>query len=179
MVGRKDVPVQTRNMSIKHQGGFLISRIKHFSGRIFSRMLRDHDIEINPAQGRIMFALWQQDGIPIQELAQRTSLGKSTLTGMLNRLEEIGYIVRTRSIADRRVILIQRTNKDRSLQEAYERVSDEMSAIYYRGFSSSEIRAFESALLRILANLVDADTTPREDSCKNEKTVSRDADRVE
>jgi MarR family transcriptional regulator, organic hydroperoxide resistance regulator len=162
MVGRKGFPVQTGHMSIKHQGGFLISRIKHFSGRIFSRMLRDHDIEINPAQGRIMFALWQQDAISIHELAQRTSLGKSTLTGMLDRLEEIGYIVRTRSIADRRITLIQRTNKDRELQDAYERVSDEISRVFYAGFSDVEIQSFEDKLHRILTNLIDAESSSKQ-----------------
>lgn len=145
-------------MSIKHQGGFLISRIKHLSGRVFARMLKDHDIEINPAQGRIMFALWQQDEIPIQELAQRTSLSKSTLTSMLDRLEDIGYITRSRSKADRRIILIQRTEKDRALQETYERVSDEMAAVYYEGFTTPEIQAFESTLKRILENLAHADS---------------------
>ena len=164
MVGRHKLPVWTWLMSIKYQGGFLISRIKHLSGRVFARMLKDHDVEINPAQGRIMFALWQQDEIPIQELAQRTSLGKSTLTSMLDRLENIGYITRTQSKTDRRIILIQRTAKDRALQETYERVSDEMSALYYEGFSPSEIQAFETTLQRILQNLGTADSLYRTDA---------------
>ena len=158
MVGRHKVPIQPTIMSINHQAGFLISRIKHLSGRVFTRMSRDHDIEINPAQGRIMFALWKQDGIPIQQLAQRTSLGKSTLTSMLDRLEDIGYITRTRSEADRRITLIQRTAKDRALQETYERVSDAMSAVYYEGFTPSEIQVFENTLKRVLKNLIDADS---------------------
>lgn len=158
MVGRHEVPIRVWLMSIKHQGGFLISRIKHLSGRVFARMLKAHDIEINPAQGRIMFTLWQQDGIPIQELAKRTSLGKSTLTSMLDRLENLGYISRVRSKADRRIILIQRTAKDRALQDTYERVSDEMSAVCFKGFSASEIQALESTLERVLENLVNADS---------------------
>ncbi len=164
MVGRHKLPVWTWLMSIKYQGGFLISRIKHLSGRVFARMLKDHDVEINPAQGRIMFALWQQDEIPIQELAQRTSLGKSTLTSMLDRLENIGYITRTRSKTDRRIILIQRTAKDRALQETYERVSDEMSTVYYEGFSASEIQALENTLERVLENLTNADSRHSKDN---------------
>ena len=151
-------------MNIKYRGGFLISRIKHLSGRIFARMLKDHDIEINPAQGRIMFALWQQDGIPIQELAQRTSLGKSTLTSMLDRLEDMGYITRKRSKEDRRIILIQRTAKDRALQDTYERVSDEMSAVCFKGFSASEIQALENTLERVLENLANADSRHSKDN---------------
>jgi DNA-binding MarR family transcriptional regulator len=145
-------------MSIERQGGFLISKIHRLSGRVFSRMLKEHDIEINPAQGRILFALWREDGIPIRDLARRTSLGKSTLTSMLDRLEESGHIVRERSETDRRVILIKRTEKDRAAQAAYERVSSAMTAVYYRGLTQEEIDRFEQTLERILANLLDVES---------------------
>ena len=141
-------------MRIERQGGFLISKIHHLSGRIFARMLKEYDIEINPAQGRIMFVLWREDGIPIRELAERTSLGKSTLTSMLDRLEEAGYIVRERSKADRRAILVKRTDKDRAAQAAYERVSKAMGDVYYAGLSEAKIDGFERLLERILDNLI-------------------------
>ena len=140
-------------MTIKRQGGFLMSKIHHLSGRIFSRMLKEHDVDINPAQGRIMFVLWQEDALPIRELAKRTSLGKSTLTSMIDRLETAGLIVRERSETDRRVIVVKRTEKDRSRQRTYERVSQEMTEIYYAGLSEPEIERFETTLGRILANL--------------------------
>ncbi|MBU0595604.1 MarR family winged helix-turn-helix transcriptional regulator, partial [Candidatus Bipolaricaulota bacterium] len=83
----------------------------------------------------------------------KTSLGKSTLTSMLDRLEEAGLIVRERSETDRRVILVRRTEKDRSRQETYEQVSREMSMIYYAGLSETEIARFERTLEKILDNL--------------------------
>ena len=140
-------------MRTVRQGGFLISKIHRLSGRVFARMLRVYDIEINPAQGRILFVLWREDGIPIRDLAKRTSLGKSTLTSMLDRLEQTGHIVRERSETDRRVILVRRTAKDRAAQAAYERVSVAMTEVYYRGLSGTEIERFERVLERILANL--------------------------
>lgn len=161
MVGGYEIPVPDQLMSIRYQGGFLISKIHRLSGRIFTRMLKDRNVEINPAQGRIMFVLWQQDGIPIQELAKRTSLGKSTLTSMLDRLEDIGCVTRERSEADRRTILIRRTAKDRALQETYERVSAEMTAIYYKEFTAHEIQAFENTLERVLKNLIDANAASK------------------
>jgi DNA-binding MarR family transcriptional regulator len=141
-------------MRIHRQGGFLISKIHRLSGRVFARMLKRYEIEINPAQGRILFVLWREDGIPIRELAKRTALGKSTLTSMLDRLEEAGYVVRERSETDRRVILVRRTDKDRAAQAAYERVSKAMAELYYRGLMDSEITAFERTLERILDNLI-------------------------
>ena len=142
-------------MKAARQGGFLISKIHRLTGRVFARMLRKYDIEINPAQGRILFVLWREDGIPIRELAKRTSLGKSTLTSMLDRLEESGYVVRERSEMDRRVVLVRRTDKDRAAQAAYERVSAAMSDVFYRGLTSAEIEAFERTLERILENLAE------------------------
>lgn len=140
-------------MSLHRQGGFLISKIHRLSGRIFSRMLKEHGIEINPAQGRILFVLWREDGISISELSRRTSLGKSTLTSMLDRLEEAGYVLRETSTEDRRTILVKRTEKDRAAQAAYERVSAAMTDLYYAGLTEAEIDQFEETLARILENL--------------------------
>ena len=79
-------------MKTQRQGGFLIARIHQLAGRIFTRKLKEYNIEINPAQGRMMFVLWREGEIPINELAKKTSLGKSTLTSMLDRLEASGFI---------------------------------------------------------------------------------------
>jgi DNA-binding MarR family transcriptional regulator len=143
-------------MQGQRQAGFLIAKIHHLAGRVFARKLKEHGIEeINPAQGRILFALWQGDGISIYELAKKTALSKSTLTSMLDRLEEAGFIMRERSAEDRRKILIWRTEKDRSWQRTYVEVSQEMLALFYRDFSEEERDDFEGYLERLLVNLQD------------------------
>lgn len=141
-------------MKLKSQAGFLIAKIHQLSGRIFSKILKKHNvIEINPAQGRILFVLWENDEIPIIELSKKTQLEKSTLTTMLDRLEKDGFIQRIASREDRRKIIIKRTDKDKSFQKIYYQVSDEMSDLFYKGFSDKEIISFEDLLKRILDNL--------------------------
>ena len=137
------------------QGGFLISKIHQLSGRIFARMLRNHQININPAQGRILFVLWMEDNITIHDLAFRTGLGKSTLTRMLDRMQASGLVVKRNSPDDRRIILIGLGEENVKLKASYQQVSLEMSDLFYRGFSSEEIGTFESHLERILKNLPD------------------------
>ena len=132
-----------------------MAKIRQVGGRISERILKKYNVEINSAQGRIMFALWQQDGISINELAKKTQLKKSTLTSMLDRLERMGYVKRERSKKDRRKILIQRTNKDRALEQVYVKVSEEMTGIYYKDFVRGEIDQFEEYLKRILSNLTE------------------------
>ncbi|MCR4392383.1 MAG: MarR family transcriptional regulator [Candidatus Acetothermia bacterium] len=140
-------------MKGRSRGGFLIGRINRLAGRIFALMLKEYGVEISPAQGRIMFVLWQEDRVPIHELARKTSLKKSTLTSLLDRLEGAGYLQRARSPRDRREVLVVRTEKDRAWQDTYVRVSQEMTRLFYTGFSEREIDQFEGYLERILANL--------------------------
>ena len=138
-----------------------MAKIHQLSGRIFAKMLKGRSIEINPAQGRILFALWLKDDIPIQELAARTGLGKSTLTRMLDRLEGSGHLVRAFPSSDRRKVLIRLTEENKRMKAAYERVSIEMADLYYTGFSEDEIDRFEGYLKRILDNLSAVEGKPR------------------
>ena len=135
------------------EAGFLISKIHQLSGRIFNRMLKEHEVEINRAQGRIMFVLWSKDEIPIRELAERTSLRKTTLTSMLDRLERAGHVQRVPSVWDRREILIKRTPKDRSLEDRYVEVSEHMNRLFFEGFTEEEIDEFEGYLRRVFDTL--------------------------
>jgi DNA-binding MarR family transcriptional regulator len=151
---------------MNRQGGYLLAKVHQLSGRIFARMLREHGIEeINPAQGRILFALWQDDAIPIRDLSAKTGLEKSTLTSMLDRLEKSGYIIREPSADDRRKIIIRRTEKDRAMQERYAEVSGAMIRCFYKGLSDPQIDSFEKTLEHILANLSEI-----EGSTSDEKT---------
>ncbi|NOY07644.1 MAG: MarR family transcriptional regulator [Spirochaetes bacterium] len=141
-------------MKEQRKGGFLIARVHYLAGRILAGKLKQYHLdEINPAQGRILFVLWHSDGISIRELAKKTSLEKSTLTSMLDRLEKAGYLRRVPSKRDRRIILIELTEKDRVLRDAYAKVSGEMTELFYDGFTTAEIDEFEEYLRRILDNL--------------------------
>lgn len=137
------------------EGGFLIAKIHHLSGRILAKKIKEYNLEeINPAQGRILFALWQKDGISIQELSKKTSLEKSTLTSMLDRLEDTGHLVRIPSKEDRRKIIVKLTEKDKKLQNAYIQISKEMTGLFYKGLTKREMDEFEKFLTRILDNLI-------------------------
>lgn len=139
---------------IETNGGFLISQIKQVSSRIFEKLLADAGVDtFNGAQGRILYVLWQEDNIPIVELSKKTGLAKTTLTSMLDRMEESGLVLRVSDQTDRRQIRIALTGQARSLSNAYDKVSSDMNEIFYNGFSYDEIVTFEETLRRILKNL--------------------------
>jgi DNA-binding MarR family transcriptional regulator len=65
----------------------------------------------------------------------------------------MGYIVRVSSEEDRRRIIIELTEKDKALRNAYSEVSNEMTGLFFNGFTDDEIEGFESYLERVLENL--------------------------
>ena len=142
---------------MKTQGGFLIARIKQVGGRVFERILSEKNIgAFNGPQGRILYILWQKNGVPISELSRKTGLAMTTLTGMLDRMDTAGLIYRDRGDKDRRKILIFLTDEAKRLEPEYNAVTEEISSIYYKGFSEAEIRELESYLSCILKNVEDA-----------------------
>ena len=139
---------------MKTQAGFLISQIKLIGGRVFEKILAKENIsEFNGAQGKILYVLWERDKISIIELSKAVGLANTTLTSMLDRMEEAGLIKRFPDPGDRRKNLIALTDKARGLREKYEQVSQEMNEVYYKGFSEEEIVEFERYLQRVLKNV--------------------------
>jgi DNA-binding MarR family transcriptional regulator len=135
-------------------GGFLIARVHYLADRLFARKLKEYGIkDLNPAQGRIMFVLWRSNDISMQELARQTSLGKSTLTSMLDRLEAAGHLNRRADSRDRRSLLVSAREMTTEEQQLYAAVSREMTGKFYDGLSEAEIDQFERTLAHILNNL--------------------------
>ena len=121
-------------------GGFLVTKIKQLGDRIFERILLKKGIDaFNGAQGRILYALWQEDGVPIKTVSEKCGLAITSLTTMLERMEKSGLIRREQDQQDKRKTLLD--------------VSAGMGRIYYKGFSENEIVQFESYLERIQKNL--------------------------
>ena len=148
-------------MMISRSGDY-IAQIRLIGGRVFEKLLAASGTDaFSGPQGKILDALWQQDGLSAHELGRRTGLAGSTLTAMLDRMEQAGLVLRRRSEEDRRVIRVYPGVKARLCRDQYTAVSAAMTRIYFRGFTDGEIAAFESALLRVLDNVREADGNSR------------------
>ena len=139
---------------MKTNAGFTVTKIKQLGDRIFKKILSQKNIDaFNGPQGRILYVLWQADGIPIREVSDKSGLALTSLTTMLERMEKAGLIRREQDGEDRRKTKLYLTEKARDLQNDYDVVSNEMTDIYYQGFSSEEIGQFEAYLDRVRENL--------------------------
>jgi DNA-binding MarR family transcriptional regulator len=141
-------------MITKTYGGFLMSQIRHLSGRVGEKLLKESGVDVfNGAQGRILYVLWEHERLTITEIGRMTSLAKTTLTSMLDRMEAGGLIERIPDRINRRQIFVSVTEKAKSYREKYDWISDRSNEIFYRGFTDEEITDFENQLRRIIKNL--------------------------
>ena len=146
--------ISNPNQALKTQGGFLISQIKNLSGRVWEKLLKASEVDIfNGPQGRILYVLWEHGPMPITHIGRLTSLAKTTLTSMLDRMEANGLIQRIPDTKNRRQIFIKVTPKALAYKEKYDQLSAQMNAIYYQHIPPAQITQFESILEQIIINL--------------------------
>lgn len=141
-------------INLETKGGFYITQIKQLQDRIFERLLLENGIEISGGQGRILFILWKTDNLTISEISEKTSLAKNTVSVVINGMVNKGIVERNTNPNNRRQAIVSLTEYAKSLQAKYETVSQEMTALFYQGFSEEEQRQFEHYLARILETLI-------------------------
>lgn len=65
----------------------------------------------------VLLVLWERDGISVTEIGEKLMLDNGTLSPLLKKLEQSGYITRRRSLEDERVVVVRLTESGRALQE--------------------------------------------------------------
>lgn len=98
-----------------------------------------------------MLVLWEQDGLTVGEISQRLLTDPGSLTPLLKRLESEGLLKRTRSREDERVVLVQLTDKGRSLQDEAQRVPQ--CILQASGLSLERLQQLQADLLELRASL--------------------------
>lgn len=134
----------------------LAHHIRLLNGRIFQKLLsRDPEALYRSEQGKILAVLWNSETgcATATDIALATGLANNTLTTMIKNLEEKNLVTVSPCGLDKRKKYLVLTDLGWSQQEVSDRVSQELDAIYYKGFSDKEIEQFEDFQERILANL--------------------------
>lgn len=138
----------------KHYGGTLISQVKQLQDRAFNRILKEEGIyEFNGQQGRILFALWKNEKLSLIELSRRTSLAKTTLSAMVDRMKNEGLLIVEGSKEDKRSLVIYLSDKSLSLEEKINRATKKNSDIFYKDFSEEEANELDRLLGKVKENL--------------------------
>ena len=65
----------------------------------------------------VFLVLWEKDGVSVTEIGEKLMLDNGTLSPLLKKMEQAGYVERRRSRDDDRVVVITLTEAGRALQE--------------------------------------------------------------
>ncbi len=65
----------------------------------------------------VFLVLWERDGITVGELGTKLHLDNGTITPLLKKMQDKGYVTRERSKSDERVVIVSLTDEGRALRE--------------------------------------------------------------
>lgn len=102
-----------------------------------------------------MLVLWEKDGLTVSELSDKLKLDPSTMTPLLKRLENAGWITRQRRKQNEREVEIALTEAGRGLRERALGVPPAVLAA--TGLTVSEAEALRSLLDKLMLKMESAD----------------------
>lgn len=95
--------------------GFLIAKAYQRLFASFRQRLEPYGV--TPQQFALLAFLWKQDGLSQAELSEDTEIDRTTLSGMVDRLEKQGLVERCSQPGDRRVCLVQLSEAGRKMEQ--------------------------------------------------------------
>ena len=101
------------NMDRRREIIFLIRKLMQ-GGELYTKEL-NKKYSVSAAQLNCLLALYEHGPLPPSQIAKHMMVKSSTVTGVVDRLEQKGLVTRMRNSPDRRVITIQLTEAGKNL----------------------------------------------------------------
>jgi MarR family transcriptional regulator, organic hydroperoxide resistance regulator len=118
--------------------------------KYLKKVFTEHDIEnMNPTRLGILLALADENGLIMSKLGQKLFLEKSTMTGVIDKMESDGLVERQSDENDRRALRIYLTPRAKRLNETIFKVIDEAYGNLSVDLTAQEIAAAVKVTQRI------------------------------
>lgn len=158
-----DLPVQTRQglnyinmeyeqLKLKNQICFPV----YAASRLITRGYQPHleKLGITYPQYLVMMVLWEQDGITVNDIAEKLILNTNTVTPLLKRMEVMGVVSRKRSTLDERKVLITLTPQGRKMREEAASIPEQLvEELQQVGITADELVGLKHSLDRLVEHL--------------------------
>ncbi len=76
-----------------------------------------NELGLTYTQYLVFLVLWEKDGITVSEICEKLMLDSGTVSPLLKKLQQAGYIEKVRSAEDDRVVMISLTEDGKALQK--------------------------------------------------------------
>ena len=109
------------------------------------------ELDLTYTQYITMMVLWEHKELRVKDVGKCLFLDSSTLTPLLKRLEEKGYVTRQRSTADERDLIVTITDKGEALREKAVTVPERLAECV--ALDSEKARTLYTLLYEVIGNL--------------------------
>ncbi len=120
--------------SANHRVAMLGALLKRHIFRIIAK----NQVEITPDQWVVLYYLWQQDGMTIGEIAEKTNKDFANVTRIVTKLEFAGYITKKQSETDSRKIIVEILPKADKIKDKVQQCWQDSMDIALKGVSNEE-----------------------------------------
>jgi len=138
---------------------------------------------ISMAQLHILYTLQRAGEMPMSRLADVLNVSLSNATGLIDRIEERGFVERTRVPEDRRIVMIRVTEAGRRMLDEVDAVSADLLRTVFGRIGRSQLAAVGRAIAELRRGLeettgVPSDRHPASIPAPRSHSTIRGVDRV-
>jgi MarR family transcriptional regulator, organic hydroperoxide resistance regulator len=132
----------------------LIGSLREGYNKFLEKELKANGIEgIVGSHGSILGCLFRNEGrMKVLDLAKNIGRSKSTVTELVNKLENLGYVEKATCRIDGRCTYVMLTKKGLAVQKDFEKISKKLITTAYKGFSEDEKEALIGSLEKMRKN---------------------------
>lgn len=95
---------------------FLLAKAYQKAHGNFKKRL--HSYGLTPVQHLILEALWQEEGLSAGDIGKRLVLDSATLSGVLDRMAEAGWVIKKTDHDDKRFLRVYLADRARELKDS-------------------------------------------------------------
>jgi len=128
----------------------LLERLLTFSLR---KRLEAEGLEITVEEWRILFYLWNEDGLYQNDIAKQAKKEKSTITRKIDALVKKGYIQRRSDENDKRNKRVYLTKAGKNIEKHSMKIAQNITDISENNISNADMKVFYKVLSTMLINL--------------------------
>ena len=141
---------------MKHCFVALASTLHRYANAYIEQALKEKGLKgIVPSHGDILVNLYQRKSISMQELAALIKRTKATTTVLVDKLEKLGFVTRSRSEQDGRSTLVSLTEKGASYENTFNEIGDSLNLRVMKYLSEDEAELLESLMKKTIDGFTD------------------------
>ena len=130
---------------IENSIGFLLAKAYQRAWAIMREEIEPYDL--TPPQFALLSFLWQQDGQTQVELSENGQIDRSTVGGLIDRLERSGLLERRQHPQDRRAHLIFLTEQGKAMGTTLPACAERSLQRITSGLSADEVKELRRMLI--------------------------------